>query len=153
MEQYVVLDVSLNEISICVIDGKGAVPFEGKVAAEPAALINLICGKAPQAVRVGLETGATSPWQYNTLKKADLPAVLMDARHAFQPVDEVGVQSNGSAWMLTTRTAVCSSTATRRTAMSPPSGVRMASNEAEARAASSRGIPAPVRRRMIRPRL
>jgi hypothetical protein len=30
MEQYVVLDVSLNEISICVIDGKGAVPFEGE---------------------------------------------------------------------------------------------------------------------------
>ena len=29
----------------------------------------------------------------------------MNVRH-YQPVDEVGVQSNGSAWMLTTRTAV-----------------------------------------------
>ena len=36
MEQYVALDVSLKEVSLCVIDGKGAVTFEGKVAAEPA---------------------------------------------------------------------------------------------------------------------
>jgi transposase len=82
MEQYVALDVSLKEISVCVIDGKGSVTFEGKVAAEPAALINLIRSKAPQAVRVGLETGATSPWLYHALKKAELPVVLMDARHA-----------------------------------------------------------------------
>ena len=27
MEQYVALDVSLKEISVCVIDGKGAVTF------------------------------------------------------------------------------------------------------------------------------
>ena len=82
MEQYVALDVSLKEISVCVIDGEGAVTFEGKVAAEPAALISLIRSKAPQAVRVGLETGATSPWLYHALKRADLPVVLMDARHA-----------------------------------------------------------------------
>ena len=66
MEQYVALDVSLKEISVCVIDGKGAVTFEGKVAAEPAALISLIRGKAPQLARVGLETGATSPWLCTT---------------------------------------------------------------------------------------
>jgi hypothetical protein len=64
MEQYVALDVSLKEISVCVIDGKGAVTFAGKVAAEPAALIGLIHSKAPQPGRVGLETGATSPWRY-----------------------------------------------------------------------------------------
>jgi len=82
VEQYVALDVSLKEISVCVIDGKGAVMFEGKVAAEPAALISLIRSKAPQLARVGLETGATSPWLYHTLKAADLLVVLMDARHA-----------------------------------------------------------------------
>jgi transposase len=82
MEQYVALDVSLKEISVCVIDSRGAVTFEGKVAAEAAALISLIRSKAPQAARVGLETGATSPWLYHALKKADLPVVLMDARHA-----------------------------------------------------------------------
>ena len=82
MEQYVALDVSLKEISVCVIDGKGAVTFEGKVAAEPGVLIKLIRSKAPLVVRVGLETGATSPWLYHALKAAELPVVLMDARHA-----------------------------------------------------------------------
>lgn len=82
MEQYVALDVSLKEVSVCVIDGRGAVTFEGKVAAEPTPLIALIRREAPQLVRVGLETGATSPWLYHVLKEAELPVVLMDARHA-----------------------------------------------------------------------
>ena len=81
MEQYVALDVSLKEISVCVVDGKGAVLFEGKTAAEPAALIALIRTRAPQLVRVGLETGATSPWLFHALTAAGLPVVCMDARH------------------------------------------------------------------------
>jgi len=82
MEQYVALDVSLKEISLCVIDGKGVVLFEGKAAAEPASLAALIRAKAPQVVRVGLETGATSPWLFQALTAAGLPVVCMDARHA-----------------------------------------------------------------------
>lgn len=82
MEQYVALDVSLREISVCVIDAKGGVTFEGKVMAEPAALVGLIRAKAPQAVRVGLKTGATSPWLFHEMKAAGLPVVMMDARHA-----------------------------------------------------------------------
>ncbi|MFH5926998.1 hypothetical protein [Roseomonas xinghualingensis] len=54
MEQYVALDVSLKEISVCVIDAGGGVVFEGKVAAEPAALIGLIRTRAPQLAKVGL---------------------------------------------------------------------------------------------------
>jgi hypothetical protein len=50
MEQYVALDVSLREISVCVIDGKGAVVFEGKPAADPVGLAQLIRAKAPQVV-------------------------------------------------------------------------------------------------------
>ncbi len=82
MEQFVALDVSLKEISVCVIDGKGAVVFEGKIAADPALLIALIRSKAPQLARVGLETGATSPWLFRALTAAGLPVVSMDARHA-----------------------------------------------------------------------
>jgi transposase len=67
MEQYVALDVSLKEITVCVIDGKGAVLFEGKAPAEPASLAAMIRAKAPQVVRVGLETGATSPWLFHSL--------------------------------------------------------------------------------------
>ena len=82
MEQYVALDVSLKEISVCIIDSKGAVVFEGKIAAEPATLVELIRRKAPQVVRVGLETGSTSPWLFHALTSAGLPVVCMDARHA-----------------------------------------------------------------------
>jgi transposase len=82
MEQYVALDVSLKEISVCVIDGGGAVVFEGKTTADPATLAGLIRAKAPQVVRVGLETGATSPWLFHALTTAGLPVVCMDARHA-----------------------------------------------------------------------
>ena len=82
MEHYVALDVSLREISVCVIDGKGAVIFEGKTTADPASLAQLIRAKAPQVVRIGMETGATSPWLYHTLTAAGLPVVCMDARQA-----------------------------------------------------------------------
>jgi len=82
MEQYVALDVSLKEISVCIVDSNGDVVFEGKTAAEPAILVELIRSKAPQVKRVGLETGATSPWLFHALASAGLPIVCMDARHA-----------------------------------------------------------------------
>ena len=82
MEQYVALDVSLKEITVCIIDSEGAVVFEGKTAAEPATLVKLIRGKAPQVARVGLETGSTSTWLFHALTSAGLPVVCMDARHA-----------------------------------------------------------------------
>jgi transposase len=82
MEQYVALDVSLKEISVCVMDDKGVVLFEGKTPAEPTSLATLIRIKAPHLVRVGLETGATSPWLVHALTAAGLPVVCMDARHA-----------------------------------------------------------------------
>src|SRR5215207_8650417 len=82
MEQYVALDVSLKEICVCIVDSNGDVVFEGKTAAEPAILVELIRSKAPQVKRVGLETGATSPWLFHALAAAGLPVVCMDARHA-----------------------------------------------------------------------
>jgi transposase len=82
MEQYVALDVSLKEVSVCIIDSKGAVVFEGKTATQPATLVALIRRNAPQVVRVGLETGSTSPWLFHVLTSAGLPVVCMDARHA-----------------------------------------------------------------------
>jgi transposase len=82
MEHYVALDVSLREISVCVMDGKGAVLFEGKTPADPEALVTLIRARAPHVVRVGLETGSTSPWLFHALTAAGFPAVCMDARQA-----------------------------------------------------------------------
>ena len=47
MEQYVGLDVSLKEISVCVISATGGVVFEGKATAEPEALVALMRRQAP----------------------------------------------------------------------------------------------------------
>jgi transposase len=82
MEHYVALDVSLKEISICVLDEKGGVVFEGRTRADPSVLVDLIRKKAPGVVRVGLETGATTPWLFHALTAAGLPVICMDARHA-----------------------------------------------------------------------
>jgi transposase len=38
--------------------------------------------KAPEAVRIGLETGPTSTWLWTELKRLGLPVICIDARHA-----------------------------------------------------------------------
>jgi transposase len=82
MDQYVALDVSLKETSVCVLNANGAVAFEGRAPSNPSHLAHLIRAKAPRAVRIGLETGATSVWLWHALRAEDLPVVCMDARHA-----------------------------------------------------------------------
>lgn len=82
MDQYVALDVSLNETSVCVLDANGAVLFEGRAPSDPGSLAQLIRAKAPRAMRIGLETGATAVWLAHALRAAGLPVVCMDARHA-----------------------------------------------------------------------
>jgi transposase len=82
MEQYVALDVSLQKTAVCVLDASGRVVIEAEVASEPEVLINFIRSKAPHSVRIGLESGPTSPWLWHSLKAAGLPVVCMDARHA-----------------------------------------------------------------------
>jgi transposase len=82
MQHYVGLDVSQKETAVCVIDDAGKIVFEGKGRSEPGALARLISKRAPQAVRIGLETGAMASWLWHELKRIDLPAVCIDARHA-----------------------------------------------------------------------
>jgi transposase len=58
METFVGLDVS-KETSVCILDKDGTRVFEGKVASEPAAIARMIRKRAPDAVRIGLESGPT----------------------------------------------------------------------------------------------
>jgi len=41
MRQYVGLDVSMEETSVCVMDEAGSTVWEGTVASEPVAIIRL----------------------------------------------------------------------------------------------------------------
>src|SRR6202790_3568187 len=82
MEYYVGLDVSLKQTSICVVDQTGSVVREGVVDSDPEAISVYVRSKAPDAVRIGLETGPTSTWLWTELKRLVLPVICIDARHA-----------------------------------------------------------------------
>jgi transposase len=82
MQQYVGLDVSQKETAVCVIDDAGRIVFEGKARSEPGALAKVIRKRAPQAARIGFETGSMASWLWHELKRIDLPVVCIDARHA-----------------------------------------------------------------------
>jgi transposase len=82
MGEYVGLDVSLKETSVCVVAETGRVIFEGKAASDPRGLAKLIRTKAPNVVRVGLESGQTSVWLTHALRAEGLPVVCLDARQA-----------------------------------------------------------------------
>src|SRR6476661_6697164 len=76
------LDVSWKQTSICVVDQTGLVVREGVVDSDPEAISVFVKSKAPDAVRIGLETGPTSTWLWTELKRLGLPVICIDARHA-----------------------------------------------------------------------
>jgi transposase len=82
MKQYVGLDVSQKETSVCVVNEVGQVLFEGKAKSDPGALAALLRKRAPHAERIGFETGAMASWLWHELRRVDLPVVCIDARHA-----------------------------------------------------------------------
>ena len=82
MEQYVGLDVSLEETSICVLDQAGAVVFEGDVSSNPEAIAKALRRRAPKASRIAFETGSLSNGLWHELKGRGFPVLCLEARHA-----------------------------------------------------------------------
>jgi len=82
MEQYAGLDVSLKAVSICVIDGAGAVLWRGEVANEPEVVAAVLLRRAPGLVRAVLETGSCGIHLYRGLEASGVPVVCVCARHA-----------------------------------------------------------------------
>lgn len=82
MKHYVGLDVSQRETSVCVVDESGKIIFQGKARSDPGCLAELLHKRAPNAERIGFETGAMSSWLWHELKRIGLPVVCIDARHA-----------------------------------------------------------------------
>ena len=95
MEQYVGMDVSLKETSICVADDNGEIMCEGTVISEPEAIAEFVKAKAVRAKRIGLETGPTSTWLWHELRTLGLPVICIDARHAKAVLS---MQINKSDW-------------------------------------------------------
>ena len=82
MGQYVGLDVSLEETKVHVLDEQGKRVWRGTCVSHPAAIEATIRKHAPEAVRIGLETGPLTTWLWQALTDAGLPMVCLDARQA-----------------------------------------------------------------------
>ncbi len=74
--------MSLEETSICVLDGLGAIVFEGNVASRPEAIVKALRRRAPHAIRIIFETGSPANWLWHESKSIGLPVLCIDARHA-----------------------------------------------------------------------
>ncbi|MEA3268240.1 MAG: IS110 family transposase [Pseudomonadota bacterium] len=82
MKHYAGLDVSLNEVSICVVDAEGAVIAEGKVATEPRLILSWIADRVGAVERIVHESGPLSVWLTRELLRLGAPVVCIDARAA-----------------------------------------------------------------------
>ena len=82
MTQYAAFDVSLKDAHGCVVDQEGRIVAEGRVAAEPEAMSAWLARRAPELVRVGLETGPLATWHVHALRRLQVPVIFLDARYA-----------------------------------------------------------------------
>src|SRR5499427_8528890 len=82
IHQYVGLDVSLKETSICVVDESGKIVWRGRTDSTPQAIAEAIKKHARHVVRIGFEAGQLSCWLYHGLNERSLPVTCIDARHA-----------------------------------------------------------------------
>lgn len=81
MKHYVGMDVSLEETQVCVVDERGMVVSEVKVASDPAALARHLTPWRGSLVRAGLEAGPLSQWLHAGLVAAGIAVVCLETRH------------------------------------------------------------------------
>jgi len=67
---------------ICVIDGDGKRVWQGSCRSTPEAMAEVVRKKAPQAIKVAMETGPLAVWHRHELQAAGVPIVCIHARHA-----------------------------------------------------------------------
>ena len=79
MNYFAVLDESVKNTSVCILDEMGKVVREVKVASQPEALLVVLKNFAYQFKRIGLEAGPLSPWVFSALAEAGLSVICVDA--------------------------------------------------------------------------
>lgn len=82
MKYYAGLDVSLKEISVCVVDADGVIAARGNVECDPDAVANFFENKRLRPDRIVHESGQLSIWLQRGLARLGLPATCIDARVA-----------------------------------------------------------------------
>ena len=79
MEPYAGLDVSLKEISICVVDGDGKTIARGACPADPEGVAGWLRNRSLRPQRIVHESGMLSIWLQRGLTGQGLPATCFDA--------------------------------------------------------------------------
>lgn len=94
MEHYAGVDVSLKESSVCVVDTKGKVVREIKVASEPEALVRYFDELDFPVSRIGLEAGPLSQWLHAGRVSAGHDIVLLETRHVKAALSAMTVKTD-----------------------------------------------------------
>ena len=94
MNYYAGIDVSLECSSVAAVDASGKIVREGKVASEPAALIEWFAALGLRMERIGLEAGPQSQWLYAALKQAALAVELLETRHVRNAFKTMAVKTD-----------------------------------------------------------
>jgi len=81
MKYYAGIDVSLEQSSVCVVDGDGKLVREAKVSSDPTGLMAWFGGLGFEVERIGLEAGPLSQWLYAAMKQAGFGVELLETRH------------------------------------------------------------------------
>lgn len=82
MTYYAGLDVSLKEISICVINNDGEVVARGVAPADPEGVAGWFKNRSLDPERIVHESGQLSIWLQRGMIQLGLPAICIDARKA-----------------------------------------------------------------------
>jgi transposase len=80
MELHVGLDVSLDQTSVCIVDGKGTKVLEASVASEPEALCLAIKPHVAAVSRIGVEASAIGIHIARELLAEGLPVIVVETR-------------------------------------------------------------------------
>jgi transposase len=81
MSAYAGLDVSLNDTSVCVVNGEGGLVLECKVGSEPDAIAKALQPHSTNLRRVGIEASALGGWLQRELAARGFEAIVIEARH------------------------------------------------------------------------
>ena len=82
MTYFVGLDVSQKITAICVVDDTGRRLWRGQCTYNSGQISILVRRHAGDDARIGIETGAMTPWLVHELRNLGLEVVCLDARHA-----------------------------------------------------------------------
>jgi transposase len=82
MKLYAGLDVSLKEISICVVDEEGKTVARGNCPADPEGILGWFRNRSLAPEKIVHESGMLSIWLQRGMARLGLPATCIDARKA-----------------------------------------------------------------------